>query len=709
MGELVDYNRIGAPEAQAMERILHVLLSSGQVAQTIADVVNEGDQPDATAFGRYASELLKNAGGLRLLKVRGADKLKIRKPENGRLAEIVNPPEFPPASMKTLLAVECSLNRLICIADAIADGREEQEPSKDEPRRSISILGGGYLGTRKGWRSTRIILPQIDQDDGATVSYYNEVDWRSTDCVASNARAVFQRSMRPNAYRTKQGVHVASQSEWDVRTRLAQLLRALELPHRYSFHFDYDGTTKTVEAKFTCPPPEFLPFLETRDSSDRANAVTSAYEAYLLRLTCLIAAACFGSGRDIETALVTGYKPSWDEALVSAELERNEFARSVLTCVDSNEMANPDLRFKPERIAEMIGATHLDWRGDSANLTSRHTAYPITTHRREPWEDERVLPPEAQRLFRCKRICDVDTSHYHGGYSDAVDAARYDSHDSTLAAVLRLESLVEELEASTHPPEGIPSARPLFAANALSRLAVSLLDDEMTIAAQAESFLKGSPEPSSKEGVFYYRAPDALFHARIGLSDLYHRMGDFQGAIMQADRCIALAPTTANAYLRKADVLAEQGYLEQAANVLIAGLRCCATKPDCSLLYYHLGLILWNQDKRHEAAITHLYNSSLTGEYAEKSSKAVKGLILNDDVPSITRYNPFSASRELVNLGLPLAPVNMRQQITHAVILLVNAGSPRAAAPYARALESRCNNDEVVIATCRSIYYGCAS
>ena len=713
MKERIEYSRVGAVEAQSIDRVIGSLLDSGNLAKSIAGILNFESDPSATVFERYAASLLLNAGAQRLALVRNAGFLKVIAPEDGQLAQIVHANRFAGPLESTILAVECAINRLVCIADALADGIAENDAPRDTPRKSISILGGGYIQPSKaGWRSSRVTIPHLDSILDMSTAFYNEIDWRSTDCVASNARAVFQRSMRPNAYRTKLGIAVNTQSDWDVRTRLAQILCALELPHRYSFRFDYDDETKAVETVFTCPPSEFLPAILDDCENGATAARELAYESYIIRLVCLFAAACFGSGRSIEKVKAIGYDASWNDALVSAEFDRDEFVRSVLIAVDSNEIAEPALRFKPADVYETLKAPKIDWFANP-HRTAPTILLPeltVSSHRREPGDDMRELSMEAQQLFRCKRVCDVDTASYFGGNSEAVDHARGDSGDSPLAAILRLESLVSEIEAETVPPSDDASARPLYAANPLSRLAIALLDDEMSIADQAEAFLKGHANDARGDHPkpMYFRAPDALFHALFGLSDLYQRMGDFNGAALQADRCIALAPTTESAYFRKADILAEEGLLTQAANVLIAGLSNSATKYGSSFLYYHLGLVLWNSGMRREATLVHVYNSSLECEYACKSKRIVEGMRNRNDMPSLVNLSPFDAKQELRALHLPVAPLNMRDLLTRAVVLLTNSGTPNAAVPFAHELEHNCNFDEIVIAACRSIEFGTA-
>lgn len=687
------------------------MLHSTDPVQSIRALMARGQRAGSTAFEQYASKVLASAGAGKLAGIRGAHPLKILAPENGRLAQIVHAGTLSDETEATVLSAECALNRLICIADAIADGVSERGPLKEEPRKSLSGLGGGYVQTGVGYRSARVVLPSLSFATDISPAYYNEIDWRCTDNVTSNGRAVFQRSMMPNPYRTTHGVKVRTGCDWDVRTRLAQILGALELPFRYSFQFDYDSASRTAIATFTCPPADFLPDIVEGGYTGEAANPWRAYECYLLRLACLFGCGCFGSGKEIERAMVAGFNATWKKPLISARFERNSFARSALAAIDSNEIASPALRFDPRSLAELIAADHLDWIGKPDTRGNHRVSMPPNEpleSRADPWGDERELPPEAQALFHCKRICDVDTQHYEGGHADAIDLARDDADESSIAAVMRLESLVESLEAETTPPDDDSSARPLYAADPLSRLAITLLDDERAVSAQAEAFLKGEggATQAQTDRPRYFRAPSALYHARYGLSDLYQRMGDYKAAEMQANRCIALAPTTAGAYFRKADVLAERGFFEQAANVLIDGLRCCAVSTDCALLYYHLGMLLWNSGKKAEALAVHAYNTNLEGEYAAKSQQVLQGMRENPAAPSHARTSAFNASRELANLNLPVSPIDLGTQVTQATIFLTNAGNARAAAPYARELERHCHNDAIITAACRSIQFG---
>lgn len=711
MQNRIDVSRIGAAEALSMERFRDEALYSGDFVSALDNAVKRGCEPDATAFERYAAKLLREAGYSKLARaIRTGAAYRIHPPDNGKLAIIEKPARASDSLDAVLLPVECALNRLICISDAISDGDVEGSPQNREPRRSISILGGAFLSPDGGWRSSLVKLPSLDSPADVTPEYYNEVDWRSTDNVASNSRAVFQRCVRPNSYRTVSDLRVGAHSDWDVRTRLGQILGCLELPHRYSFRFDYDDNTKTVSALFTCPPPHFLPaILGTGEDFENRTARARAYSAYILRLACLFSAACFGSGTKIGTTVIAGFDSSWEHPLVSARFDRIHFSDSVLSAIDTGELSRPDLRFEPERISRYMDASQLDWIGRREFGATQTISLPILDLRRDrstSWTSDRCLSPETQRLFRSCRPCDIDTVHYYGPHADGVDLARDDAAESPLSSIIRLESLVDELERQLQPPDGLEGSRPLFADNPFSRLAVSLLDDELTIADQAEAFLHENGDACAvPKAPLYYRAPSALFHARFGLSNLYQIIGDFPAAELQANRCIALAPTTTKAYFRKADVLAEQGKLSEAANVLLTSLRVASLIDESAFLYYHLGMLLWNMERYDEAVYVHVFNTSLKSESSRKSSQVIEGLKQQGTTLPGINLTAYDASHELLRFGYPLAPMNMRHEISQAAVLLANDGCLDLAAPYACKYE-RFSSDEIVKAACRSIRFG---
>jgi len=335
----------------------------------------------------------------------------------------------------------------------------------------------------------------------------------------------------------------------------------------------------------------------------------------------------------------------------------------------------------------------------------------LASSRRDPHEDTRALPEDLVRIFHAKRICDIDTRHFHGKGQQAIEDARLDSNESVLAAIASLEHTIAAMESACVPPGDDARARPLFCSNPLARAVVSLLDDELAVADEAQDYLRGIDaeyEPDESRLPSYFRAPDALFQAHVGLSDLYARLGDYRGAEAEANRCLALAPTTAQSYYLKANALAQQDRFAEAANTLVAGLRYAVSERDCALLYYHLALVLWKMGRRQEAVSVHVYTMSLAGEYAEKSAAVVRNLRSRKDMPVIVHASPLAATREMARARIPVAPSDeTRSLVVQAAVGLSCANAPKAAAPYVSAMARYFRNDPVLADAARSIREGC--
>ena len=707
--------RLRAPEMRRMRQVIDNLLSTPLPAPQIMDLIKRSGGPQADSFERYAGWVLHDAGAEELAGLSPHHVVRLVPPTEGHLARLICSGK-PNRYVDELLAnVESALNRLIAIADAVEDSADLDLRNEQEHRISISIMGGGFLPNHASYRSALVKLPAIGRAESPDPAYFNEVDWRVLDHVAANGRAVFQRSLLPNMHQSFMGAHAPDGSDWDVRTRLAAILEGLELSLRFSYRFDCSIESGTVAVAFNVPPTSLFP-QRLKDSLGRiveaGKKLREAHMAYSLRLACLVAAACFGSGRRVERAIVEGYEENASEnPAFSCTFNRKTFVHRTLCAIDSGALADPALRFNPALALEIAApdefqSSNEPLEGEAVSVASAEFT---TGNRIAPHLDDRVLPQNMQRLFHAKRVCDIDTAHYHGEMGSAVHEALKDSRDSLVAAIAHLENVVETLEGNADAPDDDADARALFCANPLSRAVVSLLDDDLTIGSQAESYLLGENVDGNDIGALprYFRAPSALYHAHVGLSDLYEQLGDFQGADAEADRCIALAPTTAGAYFRKADVLAQQGRFHEAANVITAGLHTAVDLSDCALLYYHLALILWNIDHKQEAAAIHVYAASLQGEYAEKAARVVEGLRKRKDKSVLVHASPLAAARELQRARIPLAPSDeAKTLVLQAAVGLSCANAPEAAAPYAIALSRYIRDDRILQVTARSLAEG---
>ena len=693
-------------ELQRAKRVIDELLAAPLPVPAMGRLISKAFSPHAEPFERYAGLALKDAGAGELGQMPAERALHLSPPGDGHMAQLSCTAAAGTCVDGLVENVEGALNRLCGMVDALEDSADLGDPQQPLGI-TMSALGGAFKPDRPVFRSAHVRLPGIGATDAPSQEYLNEVDWRTLDHVAVIARNVFQSSLLPNMHQAFMGAYAPTGSDWDVRTRQAMLLGKLELPLRCTWSFDCDVPARTAAIRFSAPSAGAFPKRVGMGGAtlcDVGERVDDARLVYTLRLSCLMAAVCFGASRSIETAHIEAM--AGGEHLVSCVFDRHGFVHETLVAIAEGALCSPTLRFDPELTARVAAPRSVAF-GAQCAADGFCTATRIDTH-----QDMRPLPPRLVELFHAKRICDIDTRHYYGGGERIIEDARLDSDESILAAIASLEDVVTDLYAHTVPPDDDASARPLYCSNPLSRAMVSLLDDELAVSLQAEAFLRGASSPdeideATRRLPHYFRAPHALFQAHLGLSDLYGRLGDHHGAQREADRALVLAPTTAQAYYRKADDLAQQERFVEAANTLVAGLRCAVHERDCALLYYHLGLVLWKLGRQRDAAAVHVYTMSLNGEHAGKSAAVVKALRKRKGSPVVTHTSPLAAAREMSKARIPIAPSDVaRTLIVHAAVELSCADAPEAAAPYAAAVARYFRNDPVICATAESLIHG---
>jgi superkiller protein 3 len=92
---------------------------------------------------------------------------------------------------------------------------------------------------------------------------------------------------------------------------------------------------------------------------------------------------------------------------------------------------------------------------------------------------------------------------------------------------------------------------------------------------------------------------DRLANAHSGLGLLYHALRLFDHAVTEFDKALTWAPRFADIHLRRAQSLAEQGNLQEAAGGLGQALRI---NPRYVQAHLELGLVYLRQGRREEAA-----------------------------------------------------------------------------------------------------------
>ena len=700
-------------EAYKVRTVLEGLVEAEKPGEALWNLATRADDESATAFERYAGAVLRDAGALDL--AQGAQTaIHLQRCADESLVRLFATRGPLAGESRKLQVLEDALNRLLGVGSALEHGVGSQiaaspESPSSRRRQKYAIHGANYPLWSDPARGAHVHLPPLAPHEQPASAYFCEVDWRMLDGVAGIAHLCYQSTILANSNQVVFGVKGPHGSEWDVRTRLASSLHNLWVSLRMTYRFDCDLSRNVATVHFNLPPLDSFP-THVADLTDNTmkpvgNRLGNARTAYALRLASLIASTCFGAGRSVDHAFVVGLDEK-GAAAVSCSFTRQQFVHETLPAIDTGRISAPELRFDPEGIVKMLpaGAADFAQAGRSPLPTGN-----LKNARIAPSEDERILPDDMQRLFHALRVCDIDVARYHGDSADAIDEARKDSKESTMAAVARLENVVDDLEARLAPPDMRPNARPLHCENALQRVAIALLDDELAIGAKAEAFLSFEDDGDARglPDVYYYRSPSALYHAHIGLADLYRALGDDKGAEAHADRCIALGPTMPAGYALKAGVLSRGGKNAQAANVIMMGLKSMLADADRALLLFELAAVFRRMGRSSESEAMHICSANLKGIYAQRSLEVISSLESGVNAKAFAHANLAKAQEALDEVGIPLVSDRIQKAlVARAALGLANAHAPQAAAPYIALLQEHFPTNRAITIACNSIRHG---
>ena len=722
--------RIGAPLALKVKRFPDSVFD-----RSVKAVVNEylscAEDAEAFVFDRFVGQTLHEVGAAEINELPSAAGIRVTKQPTTGLARLPLPPDASFEASQLILAVEAAINRAIDVARLLVLAAEHYTEEPDAQVIPISFgraFSVSYLSEKR--KQDRQHLGNVALSTAGNREPFTEttlplgllnlLDWLAFDNAAIDTVSVFQCATCPNELISILGTSAPRGSDWDTRSRFASILEHIALPLRLRYQFDCGIDAQAGAVAFEIPSLAGFPTRIYQPESDTWEETASRAEelrcVYLLRVTALLAAACFGAGLPIEHATVTAYSQGFDSApVLSCQFDRTAFTAQCMEAVRTGALNQPEFRFDYRKIIELIAPQKIALDFDPTVGFRPICALPTGLEgRRNPlWQDTRRLPRPLARFFHTSRLADLDTRYYLGGKQSAqcIDDAVTDSRDSVIAAIFQLESLVDELEAKL--PKLTENQRFLHCDHPAARACVDLLKDRLSVSAQAQAYLRtGEFDPSQTSistSVQYVRLPDALFNAYTGLADLYQRAGDYKGANAMADRCIALAPTSIGGYLRKADILAGKHKFNQAINVLTECLQYLVLEQDYAAVYQSLALIHWHAGRQKTAIALYVLTSYLHGEPAEVAKRFILRGKHNQAIAE-TPLTSEQATHAVARAGIPLAPTEAaRACIAKAAIELSNCGYPLAAAPYALYLSDFAEGDGGSIAlksVSSSLQYG---
>ncbi|KFI58212.1 tetratricopeptide repeat protein [Bifidobacterium choerinum] len=617
------------------------------VADAVDAIVWKGAVNAATAAptDRFAARELIEAGAAALRPVSARESVRFIIVEGTNLFWAVFNGDLPTEDRHVVLAIESALNRIGAVR-RVADMRDNEN---------------GFVTT-------------LDE-----AACYDAVH-RRDHIWSQHVDHVLDYTNVNNRFARINDAAAAPGGMWDTLTRFITIGESLILPHRFEYRADVNAATGEMAIIFSAPDETQFQSSDWHDGHVvDVRTMRAAHAAtYSLELAGLLAQIAFTAGPSVHAVTVTGYRGSLyktEDPVLSLRFERERFTTNVLPRYRDGAFDDVALDDDPARVVPMLEPTDFALAFNARRGLDVITPLPIPqsllANRTPLWADARPLPPRLGALLRADRARDLDILHDDASIkgSEVMDLRRDNEEDTPIGTSIELESVIMQIEMSDQAPA---NQRPLYCENPTQRLLVSLVDDG----------------PDTR----YWKAPDALYNARVGLTHIYRDDGDYKAAVAQAQAMERIAPTCASAYFEEAVVHADNEHYEDAARVLKFALTIAVARDDVDFVYYRLAYALWNNGDRESAAACYAMRTLDSASYAPSARREVAQLLAQlgwDELPDHDR-----AVARLREVGIPVAPqARALDVLAEAAMGLVDAGFPCAADAAADILANSIDGD----------------
>lgn len=630
-------------------------------------------QGQTSGFERFAARQLVEAGAADVRAIAAEHNVTLVRLGSTSLFWLRFDDDVSPGQRATLLAVEAALNRLWFVewAAGAADGGTGMLHAFDE-------------------------LFCVQAAQGALRE------------ISRNAVAVAQRERADNPYRTIRGAEGARGGIWDVSTRFVDTCERLKLPFRLEYRFDMDLDAGVMAVRFTVPSADAFPAsrMGERGWYDARAGRPACAATYAIRLAGLMAQVAFASSVRVMAVDVTAHEDGLaGRPLLSLGFDRTPFLMEALPPFKDGRLDNPIFDDDPLAVLNVLKPVRhaVRFAGDRGlcEITPLPVHASLAAKRQEVWRDRRPLPEPLRGLLRADTVAELDVMHDDAVVGDdEVRAILEENEESPLIASVQLEAVLSRIGEIGLDEQG---RLPLYCAYPMARLIVSL-DSGMS----AGSVLPDA-EPLRSADTRYWKAPDAAYGAHLWLSRFARQEGDADRGLAEALQCLALAPTTARAYIEVAVCHAEQEQYAQAAETLTQGLRVALLPGDFLYMYYRLAYALWRIGRTNEAVACYTMvlrepNTALAetarGELAELRQQ------IDDTRPPMA---VTEAEQVLHAANIPVSPTEAAlDAMAAAAVGLTDAGVPMAAHDAVWLMSRHLRNGDVYDSMAASLRDGVA-
>ena len=512
----------------------------------------------------------------------------------------------------TLLAIECRLNRLSGILERIGAGLG---PAASSP----SLEGCALFDAWHIAKTTNDIPRLLD-----TTSSDNP--WAKPGTVAC----------QPGG-------------EWDVRTRFARIVEALNVVTRLDYTYRANVAEGIMLVRFGRSVVDAMPQREYdaqddvwRELDEDVRAIWAAEHDARVALT--LAAACFAAGASITRCYVQIAAPDGEQG--ERIIATHSFGRAayLANCVPvAKDLESMDMDDMPCK--HMLEAYESD---------APDAIEPAEVHAR-PRDDHRSLPPALRDLLLADTAGELEVMEEDDDpYVARVVELREQAKADRAGAFEGFSRLVEELEAKCAVAELLATGpvQTQFCDNQLVRMVLPIMEEDRSVR--------------------ILRAPDALYFAQHEICSYYAEQEDFERALPEVRRLYDLARSSMQSHFALINVLARLERYDEVIEVARHGLYIASDRSAIGYLFYRLAFAYWNCDQLELALAC--YRLVPRGEESGSSAlEEMQGLMNEMGVIEPPTFE--DAVDTIRKAGIELPPVaEVSNQLADAAVQLVDNG-----------------------------------
>ena len=579
--------------------------------ETLLYRVDHADNP--SGIERYAAALMSEVDLPRLRTIAAKSEMGLARIDRSKLFYLnFDRSLLDQDEIDMLLAIECRLNRLSGILERIGAGLA--------PAASSPSLEGCALFDAWHIAKTTSDVPRL-------------LDTASSD----------------NPWGKPGTVACQPGGEWDVRTRFARAVEALNVVTRLDYTYRANVAEGIMLVRFGRSVVDAMPQREYDAQDDAWREVDEPKRAawateHDARVALTLAAACFAAGASITRCYVQIAAPDGEQG--ERIIATYSFGRAayLANCVPAaKNFESMDMDDMPcKRMLEAYESAAPD------------AIEPAEVHAR-PRDDHRSLPPALRDLLLADTADELEVMEEGDDpYVARVAELRERAKVDRAGAFEGFSRLVEELEAKCAVAELLATGpvQTLFCDNQLVRMVLPVMEEDRSVR--------------------ILRAPDALYFAQHEICSFYADQEDFERALPEVRHLYDLARSSMQSHFALINVLARLERYDEVIEVARHGLRIASDRSSIGYLFYRLAFAYWNCDQLELALAC--YRLVPRGE--ESGSNALEEMqgLMNE--MGVNEPPTFEEAVETISkAGLELPPVPaVSNQLADAAVQLVDNG-----------------------------------